>query len=356
MEKQLLLSKQGIFFRTISLVLQLIVTIPLFLLLSFIASCVIIEITDSENVVLIFKIVLILFNLLWLVRNSIVTIYSDRIILRDCIGAKKIIETENITDLRIISYKELRHMIFKTSSLNPLISNCAAFFIPMGKFITFKNKFNRDVVIGVWNYKKLYDILCKAELSDTEKAPVITKEKAVKTTYITNNTQLVCFLKMPLKMHILTFFKNFYETLLLPAIISSFFMWRFNTGNIYANRYIGIAIFLIISAFRYYKVLRVVVNTDLKVIKLNLFLSNNKNVIKYENLYDLSYAKPNENLELLKMANSDSCIVTPYNENNISQVITFKLKNDISVALSVNKPQELYELIKAKDTEDGSLY
>lgn len=231
----------------------MIVTIPLFFLLSLIVPY---FITDSENVVLIFRIIFILFNILLLIRNSIVKVYSDRIILRDCIGAKKIIETENITFLRIISYKELKQMIFKTSSLNPLISNCSAFFIPMGKFITFKNKFNRDVVIGVWNYKKLYDILCEAEPSNTDDSPVIIKETAETVEKPADNTRIIetsilkCLLKMPLKMHIVTFFRNFLDTLFLPTVITLYLMWLFNRADIYVNKCIWLIPFLLISVSR----------------------------------------------------------------------------------------------------------
>lgn len=80
-------------------------------------------------------------------------------LLYDFIGKRKTIELDGISSLKIIDYKELRNIVFSHSGNNPLISNSFAFLLPIGKFIMFKNKFGRDVIIGVWNYKRLYEFL-----------------------------------------------------------------------------------------------------------------------------------------------------------------------------------------------------
>lgn len=348
MKKHILLAKQGFLFKIISIVLQMIVTSPLFLLLSFIISSVIIEIMDYNNSLLIFKLVFIFFNILWFIRNSIVKVYNDRIIVRDWIGAKQTIETKNINSLKIISYKEARKMVFSSSGINPLITNVFVLIIPIGKFITFKNNFNRDVLIGVWNYKKLYNILYQT-LSDN----IASQDKEVHNKNsnmgFSENSTHKFLLKMPLSMHIVTFFKKFYDTLLFPLLIILILIWLFSMADIEINIYLLLLLFLLMVSFKYYRALRVIVNTDLKVIKLNIFLSNNKNVIKYENIFNLNYADSPEALKVLKNDKSKFCILTPYYKSKIHKMITFELPNDVFVELSVNKPQDLYDLLYAAE-------
>ena len=156
--KMIFLSKQGYLLRIASSLLQILIFSPISLILSFIVSSVILEFFYM-NTLSVFKAVFIFINLLWLLRNSFVRVTNDKVLLYDLIGKRKTIELDGISSLKIIDYKELRNIVFSHSGNNPLISNSFAFLLPIGKFIMFKNKFGRDVIIGVWNYKRLYKFL-----------------------------------------------------------------------------------------------------------------------------------------------------------------------------------------------------
>lgn len=347
MKKQLMLAKQGVCFKIISILLQLIVAIPLFLLLSFIVSSVIIEITDSDSTILIFKTVFILFNVLWFVRNSIVKIYSDKIVVRDWIGAKQIIVTENITSLKIIDYKELRKMMFDSSGTNPVITNAFVLVIPMGNFITFKNKFGRDVVIGVWQCDKLYEFL-RNNLSENLSSESIQKQNnscVFSDAYSSydEKSKFICFVKMPFKYHFITYFKLFPETIIIPLFFCSYIGWRFDIKGV--NIFILLLIALALSFLIYYLNIRVVVDKKTKTIRLKIFLDRNKNVIKYNELRNLRFINFEKDITELNKKSS-FFISTPYFSKNINELIAFELPNDIGVILSVNKPDELYELLK----------
>lgn len=341
MKKQFMLAKQGLAFKLISIVLQLIVSVPLFLLLSFFVSAVIIEITASENTVLIYKIIFVLFNILWFIRNSIITVYNDKIIIRDWIGAKQIIDTVNITSLKMIDYKELRRMIFESSGTNPLITNAFAFIIPMGKFITFKNQFGRVVVIGIWNCNRLYKIL-QDNVSEVESAQK--KNCNISNLHSTFDAEkrFICFVKMPFKYHLLTYLKLFPETIIIPLFFAGYLGWMLHISDVGVLILLPIAFAL--SLFIYYRKIRIVVDAKSTTIRIKLFYNRNKSVIKYENIKNLHFINSKNDIAELK-EKSVFFINTPYSVKNVKELIAFELPNNISVLLSVNKPYELYDLI-----------
>ncbi len=349
MRKCTLLARQGILFKLIYVLFQNLIVSPILLLLSFFVSVVITNFHNTDSV-LIIKISFVILNIIWIIRNSLVKIYDDKIIVRSLIGTKQIIDTDNITELRIIDYKELRNIIFETQKINPLISNCCAILIPFGKFITFKNKLSRDVVIGVWNYEKLYELLankisktdsnteCFNNLPDKQK-------KSIENSF--GKSIFTFFVKMPLVDHIILFFKHFYETLLLPLGIVLILKWLFGSINISIGNYFYLIIFLFICSFEYYNIVKIIIDTKSKVIKLNLFIKNDKNVIKYETLSNLTYINSFDVIDNNTKKDTEKLLIsTPYSKkNNTDKVISFDLKNNISVALSVNKPQKFYDLL-----------
>ena len=349
MKKSVFLAKQGFSFKLISILIQNLIISPLLFIISFILTAIIIGFNNIETTLLL-KIIFIILNIIWAIRNSLVVLVDNKIVVRNWIGTKQIIEIDNITDLRIISYKELRHIIFNTTSLNPLISNCAAFFIPAGKFITFKNRFGRDVVVGVWNYKKMYEIINNGLLSDSVNEFVCLKQENNTNIKINSESLYTFYLKMPLNMHIETFFRNFYKTILFPLFISLISMWLFSLSNVSVNKFICIALFFLASFYECYRVIRVVVNTELKIVKLNLFSTNNKNVIKYGTLYNLECTNSIKASEMLKNNKFRFCIATPYYPNGSDNIIKFELNNNI-VVLSVNKPQKLYDLLRDSENQ-----
>ena len=150
---------------------------------------------------------------------------------------------------------------------------------------------------------------------------------------------------MPFYEHLKVYFRHFYETLLLPLFIVLIAMGLFSIVNVNINKFVFIILFFLISLFRYYNIIRVVVDINSSIIKLNLFSGNDKNVIKCEELYNLNCENTIDAIENLKNNESKFVISTPYYKNSTDKVISFELKNDVTVALSVNKPQELYELL-----------
>lgn len=340
------LAKQGLLFKFISIIFQNLIISPVLVFISFIVTVVIVNFYSVEYT-LILKIIFLLSNIFLIIRSSLLLLYNDKIIIRTWTGAKQVIEIDNISSLKIIDYRETRNIIFNTRKLNPLIANCMVFFIPMGKFITFKNKFGRDVVIGVWNCNKLYNLLNGNILnSNIENASV---EKNNKIDYDDTRKygrqSLRCYVKMPLFSHIIFYFKHFSETIIVPGFIVLFLKWLMNANDIVSDNYIFIIIFAILSIFNYYNVIKVIVNPNLNTIRLHLFYNNNKNVIKYENLFDLKYVDSIETLNSLENDKSKFLICTPYCKNNISNLITFQLNNDIRVVLSLSKSHDIYQIL-----------
>lgn len=362
--KKVMIAKQGFFFRLMSASLQMITFSPVSFLISFVFTTVISSVANIENVLLLFKIVFLLCEILWIIRNSIVKIYDDKVVMRDSIGAKKIVKIENISELRIITYKELRTMMFNASSTDPLTTNAFSFIIPAGDFVTFKNKFGRDVVIGVWSYKKLYQILnehinvpvredIENENLNASDTPSDNKKQDLKPNseklYVSNRNNgsgvYNMFVKIPFSQYIKMFFKHFYATLLLPAFYSLFFGWQSENAEIGIPRFVWVILFIISSAVAYYRIIRVRVDTEKAVIRLNLFYNNDKNVIKYNGLSNLGYVNDIAEIEQLKTDKSKFAIVTPYCENHIDKIVRFDLKNNITVAISVSDPETLYEVL-----------
>lgn len=155
--------------------------------------------------------------------------------------------------------------------------------------------------------------------------------------------------KMPLKYHLITYLKLCSETIIIPLFFAGYVGWLLQIKGINLLALLPFAIAL--SLFIYYLKARVVVDTRTNTIRLRLFLNNNKNVIKYDGLCNLSYVDTIEDIENLKNDKSKFVIATPYCKNDIDKVIKFDLKNNVSVIISVNKPQELYEILKETSEE-----
>ena len=360
--KKLMMAKKGPLVRLVSLVMQIFVICPLLFLVLIIPTFAIADAANLEDKFLVFKIVFLLCNILYIIRNNIVKIYDNKIIMRLFLWEKKIVEFENISDLRIITYKELRTMMFNASSTDPLITNAFSFVIPMGNFVTFKNKFGRDVIIGVWSYKKLYQILnehinvpvredIENENLNASDTPSDNKKQDLKhkseKLHVLNNGRGVynMLVKMPLGEHIKMFFKYFYVTILAPLFYVLFFGWLCKHAEIGIPRFVWVILFMISSAVAYYRIISVRVDTEKSVIRLNLFNNSDKNVIKYNGLSNLGYVNDIAEIEQLKTDKSKFAIVTPYCENHIDKIVRFDLKNNISVAISVSDPETLYEVL-----------
>lgn len=347
MKNQIFWSKQGVFYRIINIFLQNLLILPVSALLSFLISLLFKSFIDIDSV-LIIKIVFIILNIIWVIRNSIVKVENNAVIVRSLAGTKQIIEIDNITDLRVISYKELRNIVLNTKGVNPLITNCAVLLIPMGDFIAFKNKFGRTVTIGVWNTSGLYSLLREKSLQNLtgDEFPLTEKTTSVKTSGNSRGRWFHCFLKMPFKHHIVTYFKCFFATIVFPLFFSLFIPFLFKLADVSLNPVIWVLLFVIISVIKYLEIIRVMVDEGLKVIRLNLFYDSNKNVIKFDNISDLKMSVQNSEIEKVKKDKDKFVICTPYDKNNENEIIGFSLPNNIFVFLSVTESQDLYKTLE----------
>lgn len=305
MKKHIFLSKQGLFSRFVCLLIQCVVILPLTFMISFIASSIIISYYDfNSNVVLI--IVILILNIIWIIRNSIVKVTENEIIMHDWIGGKRVIELNSISSMRIINSRELRKLCLNSSGNDPLITNCLSICLPIGNVIRLKNRFGRDVVIGVWNGNKLYELIKKQNLHSVKHSQYSDEEPKRETNITIDSKQKISnyFLKLPLSSYIVAYFEHFFQTILYPLFISAFAWWVLNIFDIKINSCCYILMFILGSLIAYLKIIRVTVNTGTKTIKLNFFSNTDKNVIRYETISNLHYADSINDIELLKQNSS----------------------------------------------------
>lgn len=341
--KMIFLSKQGYLLRIISSLLQILIFSPISLILSFIVSSVILEFFYI-NTLSVFKTVFIFINLLWLLRNSFVRVINDKVLLYDLIGKRKIIELDGISSLKIIDYKELRHIVFSHSGNNPLISNSFALLFPIGKFIMFKNKYGRDVIIGVWNYKRLYDFL-KYNNNDLITSEIGKSDNCKKSNEVFSDKKFNFFVRMPLKDHVRTYLKHLPETVLVPLIFLSFVFFSFNRIEVKINPFIFLVIFFISSSIAYLFIIRIIVDTKSATLRLKLFNDNDKNIVKIDNLENLEFINSASKF-VAEKNNSKLIICTPYYNEKVSNLILFETSKNVCVILSVNKPNKLYNILE----------
>lgn len=348
MNKHIFISKQGLFFRFISVLLQSVIMSPVIFIISFFASSIIIEYYDFNSIKLLL-IVMAVLDLIWIMRNSIVKVTEDEIIMRNWIGGKTVVGLNEISSIKILKSKELKKICWNRTGVDPLITNCFSILIPIGNTVYFKNRFGRDVVIGVWNSDKLYRLINEKNnrlfVEDNQSQKVNQKSISNNKCNYYDKKVSYYFLKIPMLSHISTFLKHLFETIIYPLFILALFWIFFKILDMSINFVFYIIIFILVSFFEYLKIIRVTVNVNTQTIKLNFFTKTDKNVIKYETVSNLRYVDSIKDIELLKQDSSKFVIATPYCKNSIDNIIAFDIDNDISVALSVNKTEEFYNLI-----------
>lgn len=80
--KKLMMAKKGPLVRLVSLVMQIVVICPLLFLVLIVPTFAIADAANLEDKFLVFKIVFLLCNILYIIRNNIVKIYDNKIIMR----------------------------------------------------------------------------------------------------------------------------------------------------------------------------------------------------------------------------------------------------------------------------------
>lgn len=355
MKKHIFFSKQGLFSRFVCLLIQCVVILPITFVISFIASSIIISNYDFDsNLVLI--IVILILNIIWIIRNSLVKLTENEIIMHDWIGAKRVIELSNISSMKIINSLELRKLCLNSSGNDPLITNCLSICIPIGNVIRLENRFGRDVIIGVWNSNKLYELVKEKNIKSVESRQSFDIKSEKEASVFLNSKKVSnYFLKLPLSSYIAAYFKHFLETVLYPLFITAFAWWALNILDIKINSWFYILMFILGSLIAYLKIIRVTVNADTRTIKLNYFMKTDKNVVKYGTMSNLHYAASIDDVELLKQDSSKFIIATPYSKDSVHNIVAFDIDNNISVALSVSKPEEFYNLLDATNENQDIL-
>lgn len=333
------LSKQGIWFKTTSILLQSLFFLPVNFIISFILSKGIKELYNIDNAKIL-PICMIAFCIVWTLKNSFVRFDGSKLVLRSFAGTKQVVKLENISNIRIITSKELRNIILNTRGNNPLISNCASLLIPIGKVITFNTEFGRTVIIGVWNYEKLHKLL--NEFSNN-----ITYDAVETTNLVFNKSNISYVHKYTLSMTILgyikAYFKNFAQTIVYPLFISTLillFLCQLDLPAI-VNILISATVFVILTSIAYCNVITVKIYADQKLIRLSYFNKNDKNIIKFSRLNSINYI---EHYNKLKEINrhSPQDINIPIKENTSAVKLTI---NDTNIVLSVNDNKSLYKLL-----------
>ena len=109
MKNNIFIAKQGLLLKLISILFQNLLILPVSLLLSFIISSVLLSYVSIASLT-VFKLIFIILNIAWIIRNSLVKVQNDAITVRTIIGTKQTIEFDNISDLKQISFKELRNI------------------------------------------------------------------------------------------------------------------------------------------------------------------------------------------------------------------------------------------------------
>lgn len=341
------LSKQGIFFRSISLIIQSLIISPI----TFTISCLFAYFSklfnfNSENT---FFISFIIISVVWNVKNSFVIYENGKIVFRDLIGKKQTINCTNINSLRVLNSSEFRKMILNETAQDPLISNCSSLLLPLNNIVTFKNNDFRQVAIGVWNYRLLFECIEKYSLQE---------DKSLQShTVINCKSKRKCvkwyFVKMPFHAHITLYFKNFVRTVIIPLIISSVltlsYLFSFDNSNL---KFLFIPTYIIISTILYWDIILIVENENVNAIRLNFINSDYDNIIKYNNLKNLHYVESEEESKTIINSPNTKLIKTPHPYTCWKDVICFDTHGNTKILLSVSNSKSLYEKLKKYENNE----
>ena len=121
--KKVFFSKQGVLFRIIYSLFNMIIILPVSLSISFVLRFII-----KDNGIayyrLVFWLCFALINLAWIVRNSIIVFCDNKLIIRDIIGKKVVFDISLATKPTIITSQEYSKMLNARTGLQSIKSNC----------------------------------------------------------------------------------------------------------------------------------------------------------------------------------------------------------------------------------------
>lgn len=205
--KKYFLAKQGLELKLFSVLLQNLIILPISLILTYLITSILATFIDADSMT-IFKTIFIVLNILWILRNSIVKVRDNRIIFKSIIGGtNKSLDITEIHSLEILSPKAFKKTILSSTRIDPLITNCFSIIFPVKNVISFKNRYNREVTIGVWNHKKLLSVLYEKTVNSPEFNADKNADAGI---HNQGHIKAKCFLKIPCGSHFVLFFKHFF--------------------------------------------------------------------------------------------------------------------------------------------------
>lgn len=274
--RKVFLSKMGIVQILLNIIIQSVLSSPLLIVLF---------IYCEKSV---FFIITLIYNLFLLLLKSILVLKNNTIYCSNILGGFQRMNINDIHSLKILSEKEYTKLLYGLRASNLLISNVFYLLIPIGKTLFFKNSIGRNVVIGVWSYSQLYQIL---EHHSIEKAEITCEDYGVK------NFTLDISFPYGLKIY---FFK-WTHTLLVPCIDTVFIYPIFYLFPI-KTIIIPIVIFIFLSILYYIPYTRITVNTSERAINIKSF--SKERVIIYDSITDVcimnSYKDTNQDTSEIK--------------------------------------------------------
>lgn len=338
--KKIYFAKQNLVTLLFSVLCSSVIVILLSIPASIIIDFILIEKNIDFNIYKIFVAIFIVLLIIWQIFHSFVFI-KEKSIYMGYYGFYKKVDISDISSLRLLSSQCVRKIILQRKISKPIIVNCFTLIIPMGKFVVFKDKFGQDVIIGVWNYKKLYDFL----LRNTNRYD--DENTAIDCNYETTcDIKISCVLKMPFVEHLKTYFNHFISTILIPVFFSAIFscllFYAFEIHLIF----FALPIFMLLSVGEYFKIIQVLVDGESKLIKLHIFTESNYNTIYFNKITDLKYADSIDIIEKINQDEKQTIIQTPYSVYNINHLISFKTDYNVQLIFSINKHEQVYELLK----------
>lgn len=341
MKNHFMLAKQGIVVKILQLLIQFIFLTPLFFLVSVIITTVLSDKLINEQYERIIRISLfIVLNLMIIIRNCFIIIRENEIDIRDIGGGRQKISIEGIHSVEIINSKQLRNIILKRTPIDPLTSNCLSFIIPIGYSVKFKDMFNRDIIISVWNTKKLYDFLKNKESENYN--------------YVSGNIESVenvsiktFKIKLDFNQKIKIYAINWTTTILFPMLYSAtlFVILRLLSISLFYSIFIALSLFIVYSLIKYYDLLKIVLKTNNCVctLKFNCFNNTQFGTLNFNKIKNLHYVGSyKEFSELLKMP---KLIKTPITYNGSDQIISFELNNGFTVLIKAKHSKELFNVL-----------
>lgn len=342
MKNHFMLAKQGIVVKILQLLIQFIFLTPLFFLVSVIITTVFSDKWINEQYERIIRISLfIVLNLMIIIRNCFIIIRENEIDIRDLGGGRQKISIEGIHSVEIINSKQLRNIILKRNPIDPLTSNCLSFIIPIGEAVKFKDIFNRDIIISVWNIKKLYNILKEKESENIQTVPrsrkIIPAEiMEFKIKFNFSNGLKYCL-------------KNWIITLPLPLLYSSavFIIFRLLDVNLVFSYLLFLILFISFLIKTYNNLIKITLKSDNRncSLKFNCFRGMQFSTINFNSLNNLHYVSSYE--ELQKLLKTPKLINTPINFNNLTEIISFELSNGYTILINVKNHSILFNMLKA---------